>query len=153
MENIESRIVTFSALHDEIFNNLHNFCKDFEICFEEQSLKTKHNILLFFSIKKLLEFFNSKNIKNPIILYDRVSKNVLIDKVLKKVSKILTIPIFYYESISFSKGFYKELCVKSDNYEEKNLFTIKKLEKLLGKNNQFLSLKEDILKFKIPFRF
>jgi hypothetical protein len=150
MENIESRVVIFPALRNNIFESVESFCKDFEICFDEQKEKTKNNIFLFFCIKEFLNFVNSNNIKNPILLYDKTTNDKFTNLNLNKLSKTLVIPVFYYENIHFSKGFFKELSIKADIYEEKNTFSVKKLRKHLI---QFSKLENDILKFKMPFKF
>jgi len=151
MENIEHRIVFFSSLRQEIFEKIEEFCKQFEICFKEEKIKSKDDIFLFFSLKTFLNVFEKSFIKNPIIVYDETCNEVLIRKNLKKISKILNIPILYYEKVILSKGFFKELSIKSDIYNEKYEFSVKTLNKFLEKNNKFLDLKKDILKFKIPF--
>lgn len=151
MVNIEHRIVNFSNLQVNILKDVECFCKQFEINFKEQKKNTKRNILLYFSVKQVLNFILDNNIKKPILIYsEEESENVLI---IKKIGKIFQIPDIFQDKNDFSKGFMKELIIKSDLFYDKNDFSFKKMQNSLDKNLKCSELKEKILKWKAGLIF
>ena len=151
MQNIEYRIVNFSTLKPKISEDIECFCKQFEIDFKEQRKNTKRNIFLYFSVKNVLDFILDKNIKKPIFLHSLID---LEEKfILKNISKIFQIPEIYHDESDFSKGFMKELSIKSDLFYENNNFSFKKMQNILDKSLKCSELKEKIIKWKTGLYF
>jgi hypothetical protein len=151
MVNIEYRIVNFSTLREKISEDVDCFCKQFEIDFKEQKKNTKRNIFLFFSVKHVLNFILDKNIKKPILIHSLVGTDDI--SVIKKICTIFQIPEIHHDDNDFSKGFIKELTIKSDLYYERHNFSFKKMQNALDKNLKCSELKEKILKWKAGIIF
>jgi len=147
MENIEFRIVNFSKLKQKISEDVECFCKQFEIDFKEQKKNTKRNIFLYFSVKHVLNFILDKNIKKPILLHSVLELDEKF--IINKISKIFQIPEIYHDESDFSKGFIKELSIKSDLFYENNNISFKKIQNILDKNLKCSDLKEKIIKWKV----
>ena len=128
-------IIEFSTIYNIINSNIAKFCDKFEIDFSTQKIKTKRELLIYYTIIQLLQNFKNKTIEKPIIIYKQDINNSLLQFSLKKVSDILVIPIYNCENFDGSEGIKEELFAKADKFYEKKRFTTKKLEKLLkGKN-------------------
>jgi hypothetical protein len=135
-------IIDFSTIYNSINSNIAKFCDKFEIDFSTQKIKTKRELLIYYTIIQLLQKFSNQTIEKPIIIYNQKINNPLLQFCLKKVSDILVIPIYNCENFDGSKGIKQELFTKADKFYETRVFTTKKLEKLLqGKNFDQLILK------------
>lgn len=136
-------IIEFSTIYNSINLDIVKFCNKFEIDFSTQKIKTKKELLIYYTIIQLLQNFQNKTIEKPIIIYKQDINNLLLQNCLKKVSDILVIPIYNCENFDGSEGIRQELFAKADKFYEKKTFTTKKLEKLLqGKNQLILKVKE-----------
>jgi hypothetical protein len=135
-------IIDFSTIYNSINSNIVKFCNKFEIDFSTQKIKTKRELLIYYTIIQLLQKFSNQTIEKPIIIYNQKINNSLLQFCLKKVSDILVIPIYNCENFDGSEGIKQELFTKADRFYDTKIFTTKKLEKLLqGKNFDQLILK------------
>jgi hypothetical protein len=141
-------IIEYRILANNINSHIIKFSHKFEIDYDSQKIKTKRELLIYYIILELLQILQSNKINKPIIVFDSEYNNSLLQFCFKKVSNILTIPIYYCENFDRSKGQIKELQIKADSFYDKNTFTTKKLEKMLkGENFKDLVLK--IKQFKL----
>lgn len=141
-------IIEYKILANNINSQITKFSHKFEIDYYSQKIKTKRELLIYYIILELLQILQSNKINKPIIVFDSEYNNSLLQFCFKKISNILTIPIYYCEKFDRSEGQIKELQIKADGFYEKNVFTTKKLEKMLkGENFKYLILK--IKQFKL----
>ena len=141
-------LIEYKKIYPEIAKNVEKFCGKFDIDFDSQKLKTKRELLLYYSILTLLRNLKNGNIEKPIVVFDKSNNGNLFQYCFKKIQAILVIPIFYCEEFDNSEGLKTELSIKADCFYNKNIFTVKKLEKLLAGKN-FQNLTEDIKNFKL----
>jgi hypothetical protein len=128
-------IIDFSTIYNNINSNIAKFCDKFEIDFSTQKIKTKRELLIYYTIIQLLQKFSNETIEKPIIIYKQDINNSLLQFCLKKVSDILVIPIYNCENFDGSEGIKQELFTKADKFYDTKTFTTKKLEKLLQGEN------------------
>jgi hypothetical protein len=140
-------IINYNILYSDILYNIINFCKKFEIDFESQKIKNKKELTIYYSILQLLLELEKNKLEKPIIIYEKIENNNIIEYCLYKISKILIIPIYICDKFNNSDGTIKEISLIADNFYDKNTFSIKKLKKLLIGNNNILF--EKIKKIKL----
>ena len=141
-------IINYNIIYSDILYNIINFCKKFEIDFESQKIKNKKELTIYYSILQLLLELEKNKLEKPIIIYERIENNNIIEYCLNKISKILVIPIYICDKFNNSEGMNKELSLFADTFYEKNTFNVKKLKKLLVGSN-FNILLEKIKKIKL----
>ena len=139
-------LLNYNTLYKNIKLDIEDFCKKFEISFEESKIKTKREILIYFSIIEILKKLEKGKLEKPIVIFDSEFNNSLFQFCFKQISKILVIPIFFVEN-EISNGTKKELILKADSYYDRNVFTIKRLKKQLCMKKHS-SLIENICEFK-----
>ena len=141
-------IINYNILYSDILYNIINFCKRFEIDFESQKIKNKKELTIYYSILQLLLELEKNKLEKPIIIYEKIENDNIIEFCLNKISKILVIPIYICDKFNNSEGMNKELSLFADTFYEKNTFNVKKLKKLLVGSN-FNLLLENIKKIKL----
>jgi hypothetical protein len=141
-------IINYNIIYSNILYNIINFCKRFEIDFESQKIKNKKELTIYYSILQLLLELEKNKLEKPIIIYERIENNNIIEYCLNKISKILVIPIYICDKFNNSEGMNKELSLFADTFYEKNTFNVKRLKKLLVGSN-FNLLLEKIKKIKL----
>lgn len=139
-------IINYNKLYSDILQNIVKFCNKFEIDFNLQSIKNKKELTIYYSILQLLIELKNNKLEKPILVFE--NNNKLLESCLNKISKILIIPVYFCDKFDNSEGIIKEIHLKADEFYEKNIFTTKKLKKLLMGNN-FNVLIEKIEKFKL----
>ena len=125
-------IINYNLIYSDIYNNIINYCNNFNLDFDNLKLKDKRNILIYYSSLKLIEELKKEKHKKPILIFENLEKNKLIEFTLKKVSKILLMPIHIDDKIEKSDGMIKELELKADDFYFKNTFNFKKIKKNLS---------------------
>jgi hypothetical protein len=144
-------IIDYNSLYTNIEFSIVKFCNKFEIDFFTQKIKTKKQLLIYYTIIELLQIFQKNKIEKPIIVFQKKADDRLLQFCLNTVSNILIVPIYNCEKFDDSEGLKQELYIKADKFYEKNVFTTKKLEKLLkGENFDKLILK--VKQFKLPVK-
>ena len=140
-------IINYNIIYSDILQNIMIFCKKFEIDFESQKIKNKKELTIYYSILQLLLELEKNKLEKPIIIYEKIENNNIIEYCLNKISKILVIPIYICDRFNNSEGMNKELSLIADNFYDKNTFNTKKLKNLLIGSN-FNVLFEKIKKIK-----
>lgn len=130
----------YNIIFKDIKENIEEYCYKFLIEFEKTNIKTKRELLIYFSIKEILKHLKENKNNKTILFYNKEYNNPLFHFCFKKISKILGIPIFFNES-DFCNGKRKEFLLKSDLFYENNVFSIKNLKKefLLVKHSDLIS--------------
>ena len=139
-------IINYNNLYSDILQNIIKFCNKFEIDFNSQSIKNKKELTIYYSILQLLIELKNNKLDKPIIIFENNDK--LLESCLKKISKILIIPVYFCNKFDDSEGIMREINLKADEFYDKNVFTTKRLKKLLMGNN-FNVLIEKIKSFKL----
>ncbi len=124
-------LINYNSLYKEIYKDIIIYCNKFEIDYNSQSLKNKRQLLFYYSFLRIFKNIKKHKIEKPVILfYDDINSKSL-NIILKKISKILNIPIFYKKSNECSDGSQKELKLFADNFYEKQKINLKEFKKLL----------------------
>jgi hypothetical protein len=123
-------LINYNTLYKNIKLDIEEFCKKFEISFEDSKVKTKRELLIYFSLIEILNKLEKRKLEKPIIIFDSNFDNALFRFCFKQISKILVIPVYFVEN-EISNGTKKELASKADSFYDLNIFTVKKLKKQL----------------------
>ena len=123
-------LINYNTLYKNIKLDIEEFCKKYEISFENSKVKTKREFLIYFSLIEILKKLEKRKLEKPIVIFDSNFNNTLFQFCFKQISKILVIPVFFVEN-EISNGTKKELVLKADSFYDLNVFTIKKLKKQL----------------------
>ena len=124
--------INYNLIYSEIYNNIINYCNNFNLDYDNLKLKDKRNILIYYSSLRLIEELKKQKGKKPILIFENLEKNKIIEFALKKISRLLLMPIFIQDKIEKSDGMSKELELKADDFYFKNTFNFKKIKKNLS---------------------
>lgn len=120
--------IEYNSIFGNIKGKIEDYCYKFQIEFEKEKIKNKREIVIYFSIKEILKHLKENKNNKLILFYNKEFDNPLFHFCFKKISKILNIPIFFNEK-DFCNGKKKEFLIKSNNFYENNVFSIKNLKK------------------------
>lgn len=138
--------IHYSSLYKKIKEDITVFCNKFDMEFDKCKIKTKREILIHFSLLKILSSMDKNKLEKPIVIFDSNFKDSLFEFSFKQISKLIVIP-FYFCDEKIENGIKIELCLKANDFYDNNQFSAKKLKKQLSEKKH-ISLVENIINFK-----
>lgn len=138
--------IHYSSLYKKIKEDITVFCNKFDMEFDKCKIKTKREILIHFSLLKILSSMDKNKLEKPIVIFDSNFKDSLFEFSFKQISKLIVIP-FYFCDEKIENGIKIELCLKANDFYDNNQFSAKKLKKQLSEKKHS-SLVENIINFK-----
>jgi hypothetical protein len=138
--------INYNSLYKEIYRDIIIYCNKFEIDYNSQSIKNKRKLLFYYSFLRILKNIKKHKTEKPVILFNNDINSKSLNILLKKISKILHIPVFNKNSDSSSEGFQKELKIVADSFYEKQKINLKELKKIMIQYNLKEEFKEELNK-------
>lgn len=138
--------INYNSLYKEIYKDIIIYCNKFEIDYNSQSIKNKRKLLFYYSFLRILKNIKKHKIEKPVLLFNNDMNSKSLNILLKKISKILHIPLFFKDGDVNSIGFQKELNTIADNFYEKQKINLKELKKIIIQYNLNEEFKEELSK-------
>lgn len=139
-------LINYNSLYKEIYKDIVIYCNKFEIDYNSQSLKNKRQLLFYYSLLRIIKNYKKHKTEKPVISFNDNLNSKSLNIILKRISKILNIPVFHTNSNDTSEGFQKELKLFADSFYENQKINLKELKKILIQYNFNEEFKQELNK-------